>query len=118
MQAEFTDFERDLLQWFIAHAPHPALAAQLRSARPAAREYTGCGLYLNLHIDQDQPEILPPYVPRPIEGPQISAAWLADGAGSLLFHENGIVNLLEVYAFGDSSFEMASSGYVIEAAQG
>jgi hypothetical protein len=94
----FSPFERDLVAWYAAHAPHPAVAFQLTAAAPAASKYTGSGLYLDLSVPTDC-ERIPTDLRSPIDGPQITSPEIPNGAGSVLFHKNGRITFIEVYTF-------------------
>ncbi len=85
----YTEFERDLINWFIVHSPHTAIADQLRAAELTSREYTGAGLYLNLEVQNSGMEPIPLDVQSPISGPEIAAPTITNGAGTLLFLEKG-----------------------------
>jgi hypothetical protein len=100
----FTEFERDLLNWFADHAPHPALAVQLREAGLASREYTGAGMYFELTVPTVA-ERIPLDIESPMSGPQIDAPSLPNGDGSLLWHREGVAHCIEVYTYTDSLFE-------------
>jgi hypothetical protein len=109
----FTEFERDLLSWFVEHSTHPALADQLRGATPVSREYTGAGMYLDFSVPTTV-ERIPADLTSPITGPQIAAPSLTNGAGSLLWHENGVAACVEVYTYTDPFFE-APTDYSLHA---
>jgi hypothetical protein len=98
--AEFTRFERDLLNCFIENAAHPSLCEQLRAATLVSREYTGVGLYLQLQLPSDATRI-PSSVSSPINGPQILAPSLPNSGGSLLFFKDGLITIAEVYTYTD-----------------
>jgi hypothetical protein len=100
----FTDFERVLLTWFINHSPDAALVDQLRAAMLISRDYTGAGMYLDLSLPAGT-RPLPAELKSPINGPQISAPSLPNGAGSLLFHEDGVISFVEVYTYTDELFD-------------
>jgi hypothetical protein len=107
-----SDFERDLVDWYAAHAPHPAVAAQLGLAVASARRFTGAGMTLELNVPQDC-ERIPGGVKRPIDGPQISSPAIPGGAGSILWHDDGRLTEIEVYTF-DAVFWEAPSEYWLE----
>ena len=98
----YTNFERDLIEWIIEQLSEPTLATQLRAATVTSREYTGAGLFLRLDVPGSARQPLPPGLRSPISGPQIAASSIPNGAGTLLFHEDGIISLLEVYTYTDS----------------
>ena len=110
----FTQLERDLINWFVSYSPHPTLAAQLRAASPRSREYTGAGMNLRLAVPESAGQPLPAALKSPIRGPQISAPSLPNGGGALLFHAHGVVGLLEVYTYTDPLPEDLS-GYSLHA---
>jgi hypothetical protein len=110
----FTEFERDLLSWFVKHSMHPSLADQLRAATPVSREYTGAGMYLYLAVPTTV-ERIPADLTSPIPGPQIVAPSFANGAGSLLWHENGVADCVEVYTYTDPFFD-APTDYSLHSA--
>src|SRR5687768_5700062 len=79
---EFTALERDILEWIATRANDPAIAAQLRVARPVSREYTGCGSYTTLHVPQDCPRT--EHRNSPVH-PAIESPALEAGGGAVLF---------------------------------
>ena len=97
----YTSFERELVNWFIDHSVHSAVANQLRAAALASREYTGAGLYLNLAVPDSALQLIAAVVESPIDGPEISSPMLKNGAGSLLFHKHGVIEFVEVYTYTD-----------------
>ncbi len=99
MNGEFTVLEKSILDWIIARNSDPALASQIKSARVAKREYTGAGWFIDLEVPEPRAS-LKPETTRPIDGPYIRSPQIDHGGGSILFHQNGVITTLEMYANG------------------
>jgi hypothetical protein len=108
-----TPFESDLIGWYAAHAPHPAVASQLASAATTGRKYTGAGMYLDLSVPTENCERIPDSVQTPFDGPSISSPAIPNGAGSLLWHEGGRLMCIEAYTY-DAPFWKAPSDWRLE----
>lgn len=98
---QFTQLERDILDWIAQRTEDPALAKQCRSAIPVSREYTGCGFFVGLAI----PDSIPTTsidLHRVDVAPVIDSSELTDGGGVVLFCDKGKLSCLEIYANGNS----------------
>ena len=102
---DFTPFEKSLIRWYVDHAPHEEFQNQLRSCAPNTRSYSGVGLFVELSIRPGSWSKMPDEVKSPVGGPTISSPSLKNGAGSILFLKDGLVDTLEVYTFGDEMSE-------------
>jgi hypothetical protein len=96
---QFTPLERAVLDWIAERANDPALAAQLRSAQPTAREFTGVGSFTSLRVPDDAAPVS--LAPAPVT-PHIESPDLEAGAGAVLFFENGRATTLELYTYGSA----------------
>jgi hypothetical protein len=97
----FTALERDIFEWVATHCEVPVVAQQLRRAVLIRRDYTGVGFHTYCCAPDELPAF-PLDTPRPLEGPQIESPELEYGAGSLVWHEDGRLSCLEIFAYGDS----------------
>ena len=102
---EFTPFENSLIRWYVDHAPHEEFKNQLQSCAPSDRSYSGAGLFIELSIQPGSWSKIPDEVKSPVSGPNISSPSLKNGAGSILFLKDGLVDMLEVYTFDDEMSE-------------
>ena len=100
---KFTDIENDILTWIRERTENQPLRHQFAAARPKKREYTGVGCFVDLELPDDCPLVdVVQGDGRTISGPQIRSRLLECGAGSMVFVEEGRVDLLEIYAYGNS----------------
>ena len=102
---EFTPFEKALIQWYADHAAHKEIKNQLLCCVPDERWYSGVGLFVELSIRPGSWSKAPEDVKSPLSGPSISSPSLENGAGSILFLNDGLVGTLEVYTFGEEMSE-------------
>ena len=102
----FTALEQDVLNWIAKHSTNPAVARQVATARPVAREYTGVGFFVDLEVDADLPRVS--FGVSPLDPAIISPQLDCDG-GSVLFFEGGLASMLELYANGDTFPEEVES---------
>lgn len=98
--AKFTLLEKSILDWISEKYPDPALRSQINKAIVTKREYTGVGWFVDLEIPEPR-MLLDSKLISPINGPYIRSPQIEHDGGSILFHENGIIKLLELYANGD-----------------
>jgi hypothetical protein len=91
--------EAALLQGIAAFYPDDALAGQISQCRVTRREYSGCGFFTTLVVPSDSPCIVTKE--RYLNGGDVEAAGLSDGAGSILFIKDGLLDFLEVFAYAD-----------------
>lgn len=97
---ELTPLERDVLIWIADHTDEESLRRQCIDAKLHHREFTGVGCFTTLEVDPNSPkatgrvysEILPT-----IESPE-----LQHGAGTVLFCEDGLINTLEFFTYGET----------------
>jgi len=99
----FTDLESAIVNWYISFYQDKALTEQLRGAHIVKRKWTEVGWYVDLHV----PETAVPVVANelgygkwPIEGPQIRSSSLPQDAGVILWGKQGLVNCIEMFAYG------------------
>jgi len=96
---EYTQLEREVLDWMAEHVDIPNLAEQIRAAVPAKREFTGCGSFTSLFVSS---EISRVECKSPVNGPVIESAGIEHGGAALLFlDDSGHIETLEMYANGD-----------------
>jgi hypothetical protein len=97
--AALTALEAAILAYLTAHYQLPALTAQVQHCRVSQREYSGAGFFTALTMADPAIALLSDVL-SPLEGCQIEAPGLSDGAGSLLFVREGRLHLLEVHTWG------------------
>lgn len=105
----FTALEKSILDWIARTSSDPALKSQINKAIPTNREYTGVGWFVDLEVPQPSTPLDATFK-GPINGPMVQSPQIEHSAGSILFHENGFITLLEMYALGDR-FEKELSQY-------
>jgi hypothetical protein len=99
---EFTKLEKDILAWYMAHAECDELRQQVQSAQCAGREYTGVGFFVGLSVPDGAPPLGNDWDSVPIAGPLIEGPELECGGDTVLFtNEKGIIDCLEIFAYGD-----------------
>ena len=104
----FTDLESAIVNWFISFYQDTALTEQLRGARVIERKWTKVGWYVDLSVPEKAVPIVANelgYGRWPIEGPHIRSSSLPRDAGVILWGEQGLINCLEMFAYG-SDFPM------------
>jgi hypothetical protein len=95
------NLENAIFDWVKSKFQEPTLSKQIESLELLKREYTGCGFYLTLKVNQSAPVLNEDFFKeRVIDGPYIQSSGIEDGGGSLLFIENGFISTLELYANG------------------
>ena len=97
--SEFTALERSVLNWILERNPYPALVSQISKAAVTRREHTGVGWFVDLDIPEPR-MLLSPEIKSPINGPFIRSPQIEHDGGTILFHKNGVISLLEMYANG------------------
>ena len=98
-----TDLESAIVNWYISFYQDRALTEQLRSVRIVEREWTEVGWYVNLEVPKTAASVIPNEQGDgkwPIEGPQIRSSSLPQDAGVILWGEQGLVNCIEMFAYG------------------
>ena len=81
------------------YGEHPPLLSQLAAASIINREFTGCGVYINLRVPPDTPPV--DHLNAEIsEGYRTIFAEPRDLVGFTLFIRNGYIKFLEGYTFG------------------
>ncbi len=93
-----TELESAIMEWFIKN--YPVLVFQMNNAKVIERDYTGVGFFITLKSSKDLPPLR--LYGNPIEGPLIQSEQLSHGAGSILFIKDGYVDVLEIFAYGET----------------
>lgn len=101
---KLSDFEIAVIDVLIKDDPEEkALREQLNGATVEKREYTGVGLFTEISVPNDRPRLLKSnrYIE---ETPKVHLEHpdLKDGAGVLLWFEEGYISMLECYAYEES----------------
>jgi hypothetical protein len=108
---EFTQLERDVLNWIATHCNDANIMRQLQNIRPISREYTGHGFFVKLELLGEHPKVahrVSPVDPH-IDSPELDEY----GGGCVLFFEDGRTTILELYANGESFPEHLTSWKLI-----
>jgi hypothetical protein len=95
---QLNELEVAVLDWVSEHSGNSDLAAQLESAVFTDREWTKAGFHIGFKVDIC---CLPIDLAFPITGPDIDSPEIAHGGGSLILGQNGFVNGIEMFAYGD-----------------
>lgn len=99
---QLNKLEMAVLDWVSKHACNPDLAVQLESAVLTDRVWTKGGLQTQLKVGLS---CIAVDLSFPITGPHIESPELTHGAGSLIWGNNGFVNGIEMFAYGDEFAE-------------
>ena len=95
-------FEKLVMEAFIKEDPEAELLrVQMISATVSNREYTGVGLFTEIQVPENAPLLRASN--RYIEGvpkAHLEHPELSNGAGVLLWFENGRISTLECYTYG------------------
>jgi len=97
MPTERRELEGRILEW--VRNRHPELSDQIDQLEIRSYNYTGAGAYINFMA-------LPTHLARvglknPLSGPNIRSSHLEYGACSLIWSNGGLINCIEVAAYGD-----------------
>ena len=94
-------FERAITERTISQLNDAALLEQFQKLRVRSREYTKVGCYTNFFLPSNATKITAPYGQRgPLDGPSFEHPSVEFGGGSLLWFKNGLIDCLELYAYG------------------
>ncbi|HTK83282.1 MAG TPA: hypothetical protein VL633_13430 [Bacteroidota bacterium] len=96
----FTLLEQSILDWIARKTSDSALRSQIENAVPIHREYTGVGWLVDIEVPEPRTR-LEANVKNPIDGPCIRSPQIEHRGGSIVFHEHGVITLLELYSYGD-----------------
>ena len=94
----FNRLEREIFKWFQSKYKDSAISRQLDTAKLTHREWTKAGFYIHFQVDRNSGKWDRPF---PIDGPEIKSKDIEHGGGSLLWGEDGYLNCLELYAYGN-----------------
>ena len=118
MPQDLTELERSVLDKLLT-GEHPVLEAlrrQLCGCRVRKRELTGCGFFTELQVDRALPAA--PTIAKKLRIGDVEAkiTGLEQGAGFVLFVNNGYLDMLEGYSYDEpwpesvSEFELRYTG--------
>jgi hypothetical protein len=95
--------EAEILKWIADRNPEyrSRLLAQINVAEITQREYSGAGWFVHFRIpkNEERSHMLPVDKIR-LNGPSIEGPGLEAGGGCILFLKDGLLDFLEIYAFG------------------
>ena len=98
---DFSDLEKDILDWFFNHSDDYRLKLQLKEATLKGRDHTSFGFFSDLKLPSDVEKMDSPddeVVQLP--GPGISSPQLEEGAEANIFIKNGLIDCLEILSNG------------------
>ena len=100
---EFNNLEKAILKWTVDKYDDQTLTQQISQLQPVMREYTGCGFFIELTIEGAVTDLNKgKFKGHHINGPAIRSPGIEYDGGSIFFHENGKLTLLEISANGRS----------------
>ena len=101
--AKLTQFEQMVMNALITgHAEEATLRTQMASAIVESREYSGCGLFTIMKLNQlCQPIASKDRTILDWQSFQLAHPALEHGAGTLLYIADGYVECLECYTYGE-----------------
>ena len=107
--------ERAILEWYIARYADTPIKDQLKSAKFLEREWTKVGFYVEFDVEKN-PKILlaEKGINIPINGPYLKSPSLEHGGGTLLWANDGFLNCIEMFAYGDFFPEIVSEFELVE----
>lgn len=108
-ELQFSTLEIEILNWIKSKYQNPILTEQINNVAILKREYTGVGWFIDLQVS-DSIKPFPTTFSNPIDGPFIRSLHIEYDGGSILFHDNGYITLLELYSNG-GKFEKELSDY-------
>ena len=112
---EFNKLERDILDWISGSTESKELRQQIENASLLGREYTKVGFFLDLSVPPNAPKIAEHLQDiNPLPGPYIESDQLDFGGDSILFVNDGVIDTLEIFAYG-TSFPKFLEKYVLKA---
>ena len=108
---QFNDLEKAVLEWYVATYQDDNLTAQIKSAKPVKRDWTGHGFFTDLEVSNDLKPIdfstlkmlgkSDELRTRSIDGPCFKPSDDIElGGGSVLFVMDGHIDCLEFFAIG------------------
>jgi hypothetical protein len=98
---DFTPLENTVISWLLA-GDDPVLEklrSQFAFAHVQEREYTGVGVFVTLSIPASAPKVDPPRLT--IGDIALEVEGVQNGAGVVLFVNDGLLDLVEIYTYND-----------------
>ncbi len=100
---KFTKIEESILKWIAKESESENLREQLSNCTLIGRDYTGVGFFLKLKVSDNVPVVEGEEGDiDPVPGPFIDSPELESGGDTVLFIHNGVIETLEIFAYGDS----------------
>ena len=117
ISASFNELERAILEHIAKDYSIDSLTRQIHSATLKERNHTGHGFYIYFRVSKVLPRIEAGDIgeEKVIHGPFINSKGVDIGGGCLIFLQDGYIDCLEMYAYGDrfnehiSEFELSGS---------
>jgi len=99
----FNRLEIDIFKWFKETYPQSTLADQLTTANLVRRQWTRVGFYVDFEVDKNLSRLkMDEYGGSfPISGPGIESEDIHYNGGCLLWGNDGYVDCLEMFAYGN-----------------
>ena len=103
MPEDFNALEKAVLNWLSHHYTDHRLSLQLDAAQFISRDWTGVGFFTHFAVPKElEPIDIKQFKGAfPIQGPSLDSPDIEYGGSSILWGENGFIDCLEMYAFGD-----------------
>ncbi len=100
---DLNELERRVLEKLLEgrHETLERLRTQVDHSRVASREFSNVGVFTNLVVDRAQAEPISGHRSLVISDVEGDLAGLAHGAGFVLFVEEGYLEMLEAFSYGE-----------------
>ena len=99
---QLNKLEVAVLNWVSEYVGNRDLTVQLESVVLINREWTKVGFHIDLQLNVSCNAV---DLEFPITGPHIKSPQLTQGAGSNIWGQNGFINGIEMFAYGDEFAE-------------
>jgi hypothetical protein len=114
---QFTDLEGVVIDWLLAEDDPvlEKLRSQFASANVQEREFTGVGVFVTLSVPASAPKVDPPNLT--IGDLALEIEDVRNGAGVVLFVNDGLLDLLEIYTYDDpwpEDVKLISINYLVQ----
>ncbi len=101
---DFSNLEIDIFNWVKHNYNNKELISQIESAKFKKREWTKTGYFIYFEVDKNLNKIDLININSknwPIDGPIIKSSQIEFDGGSIIWGEDGFINCIEMYSFGD-----------------
>jgi hypothetical protein len=100
----FNPLELAILQWIKRKQDNAILSGQIDNAEFKRREWTKAGYYIYFAVPNNPQigKLTDSPAHGPVHGPNIRSNQIQDGGGSILWAADGVIDCLELFAYGNS----------------